>query len=200
MDKFRSLTKAVKKGGSTTSGGDNQNPNDEMWVVFARSMGTTSLAAAGFLAQLTGMPGEKACKVLDIAAGHGMYGITVARQNRNAEITAVDWPNVLGVARENAKSGGISERYQTRPGSVFETDFGEEYDYVLLTNIFHHFDASTCERLMKRVYTALKPRGRAITLEFVPNEDRVSPPIAAMFSLVMLATTDSGNTYTFSEF
>jgi hypothetical protein len=71
---------------------------------------------------------------------------------------------------------------------------------VLLTNIFHHFDMPTCEKLMRRVHGALKPGGRAITLEFVPNEDRVTPPTAAAFSLIMLAGTDAGDAYTFSEY
>jgi hypothetical protein len=70
----------------------------------------------------------------------------------------------------------------------------------LLTNLFHQFDTSTCEKLMSRVHAALKPGGKAITLEFVPNEDRVSPSTAAMFSLVMLAMTDKGDAYTFSEY
>jgi len=71
---------------------------------------------------------------------------------------------------------------------------------VLLTNIFHHFDAPTCEKLIRRVHAALKPGGKAITLEFVPNEDRVSPPMAAAFSMVMLASTDSGDAYTFAQY
>jgi len=53
---------------------------------------------------------------------------------------------------------------------------------------------------MRRVHTALKPAGKAITLEFVPNEDRVSPPVAAAFSLVMLAGTDAGDAYTFEQY
>src|SRR4029077_1214970 len=58
----------------------------------------------------------------------------------------------------------------------------------------------TCEKLMRRVHAALKPGGKAITLEFVPNEDRVTPPTAAAFSLIMLTNTDSGDAYTFSEY
>jgi len=72
-------------------------------------------------------------------------------------------------------------------------DLGEGYDIVLLTNIFHHFDMATCERLMRRVHAALKGGGKAITLEFVPTEDRITPPMAAAFSLIMLAGTDSGD-------
>ena len=122
-------------------------------------------------------------RVLDIAAGHGMYGIAIAQQNPNAQITAVDWPAVLEVAKENAEKAGVSARYTARPGSAFQAELGVDYDFVLLTNIFHHFDKDTCVQLMRRAYQALKPDGSAVTLEFVPNEDRVSPPTEAAFSL-----------------
>jgi 2-polyprenyl-3-methyl-5-hydroxy-6-metoxy-1,4-benzoquinol methylase len=200
MNKFSSLTEAVKKGGSAAGHGDNQEPNDEMWVTFARSMAPLTRPAAEFIAQLTGMPQGKACRILDIAAGHGMYGITMAKHNPNAQVTTVDWPNVLEVAKENAKTAGVADRFKMQPGSAFDTDLGSGYDYVLLTNIFHHFDHATCEKLMKRVHAALKPGGQAITLEFVPNEDRISPRTPAMFSLVMLGSTDSGDAYTLKEY
>jgi len=58
----------------------------------------------------------------------------------------------------------------------------------------------TCEKLMRRVHAALKPGGKAITLEFVPDEDGVTPPTAAAFSLIMLALTDSGDAYTFPQY
>ena len=200
MKKFSSLTAAVKKGGCAAEHGDNLEPNDEMWVTFARSMAPLTTPSAMFIAQLTGMPHGKACQILDIAAGHGMYGITMAKNNPNAQVTAVDWPNVLEVAKENAQTAGVGDRFKTQPGSAFDTELGTGYDFVLLTNIFHHFDQPTCEKLMRRVHAALKPGGQAITLEFVPNEDRVSPPTAAMFSMVMLGSTDSGDAYTLKEY
>jgi len=198
--KFNALNQAVRKGGTAGGDGDNAKPRDEVWVTFARSMGPLTIPSAEFIAQLTSAAQGKECKVLDVAAGHGMYGITMARRNPKAKIVALDWPSVLEVARENAKKFGVAERYSTRAGSAFEAELGEGYDFVLLTNIFHHFDKPTCEKLMRRVHAALKPGGRAITAEFVPNEDRVSPPPAAGFSLVMLASTDAGDTYTFTEY
>jgi 2-polyprenyl-3-methyl-5-hydroxy-6-metoxy-1,4-benzoquinol methylase len=200
VENFAGLAEAVKKGGTVSAQGDNEQPHDEIWVNFARSMAALSFPGAAFIAQLTGMAESKPCEVLDIAAGHGMYGITMARQNANAHVTALDWEKVLEVAQENARAAGVAERFAVRPGSAFTADLGEGYDYVLLTNIFHHFDPSTCEKLMTRVHAALKPGGKAVTLEFVPNEDRVSPSTAAMFSLVMLAMTDQGDAYTFSEY
>jgi 2-polyprenyl-3-methyl-5-hydroxy-6-metoxy-1,4-benzoquinol methylase len=197
---FEALTAAVRKGGTAGNHGDNTRENDEHWVNFARSMAPLTKPSAEFIARLMGAPEGKPCKVLDIAAGHGMYGITVAKHNPHAQIIALDWPHVLEVAQENAAKFGVADRYSTRAGSAFETNFGTDYDFVLLTNIFHHFDMPTCEKLMRRVHSALKPGGKAITLEFVPNEDRVTPPTTAAFSLIMLAGTDAGDAYTFSEY
>ena len=128
------------------------------------------------------------------------FGLAFAKQNPQAEITAVDWPNVLVVAKENAQFFGASDRYHTIPGSAFDVDYGTDYDIVLLTNFLHHFDPPTCEALLRKIHAALKDGGRAVTLEFVPNEDRVTPPQAAAFSMMMLGATPAGDAYTFSEF
>ncbi len=194
------LGHAVRRGGAVNDKGDNREPNDELWVSFARSMAPLTIPTAIFVAQLLEAQETRPLRVLDIAAGHGMYGITIAQQNPKAQITAVDWPAVLEVAKENAAKAGVADRYTARPGSAFEGDLGAGYDLALLTNIFHHFDKATCVQLMRRVHQALKPGGKAVTLEFVPNEDRVSPPTEAAFSLNMLVGTDAGDAYTFSEY
>src|SRR5713101_5854219 len=196
---FQNLTEAVRKGGCATQDGDNTKPRTEFWVAFARSMAPLMVPAAGFLAELLEARVGSPWKVLDIAAGHGMFGITLARANPRAQIVALDWEPVLEVARENARAAGLADRYTLRPGSAFETEMGEGYDIVLLTNFLHHFDPETCEKMLRRVHAALRPGGRAVTLEFIPNEDRVSPPIPAAFSLIMLASTDAGDAYTAPE-
>jgi hypothetical protein len=85
------------------------------------------------------------------------------------------------------------------PGSAFEVAWGGPYDVVLLTNFLHHFDPPTCERIAASAYAALAPGGRALTLEFIPEPDRVTPPSTAAFALVMLATTARGDAYRFAE-
>jgi 2-polyprenyl-3-methyl-5-hydroxy-6-metoxy-1,4-benzoquinol methylase len=198
-ESFGKLAEAVRKGGSATERGDNTKPSDAMWVEFARSMGGLATPAAEFLAVLTSASEGKPVKVLDIAAGHGMFGITIARRNPAAQIVALDWPAVLAVAQENANKFGVADRLTIKPGSAFETDFGTGYDFVLLTNILHHFETVGCETLLRRAHDALKPGGKVLTLEFVPNDDRVTPQIPAAFSLVMLANTLAGDAYTFAE-
>jgi ubiquinone/menaquinone biosynthesis C-methylase UbiE len=198
VDGFRELAAAVRKGG-TVKDQNGLTPEHPMWVDFARGMAPLMVMPAELLAKLLKADEGQKWKVLSLAAGHGMFDITIARHNPNATIWAVDWPNVLEVARENAAKAGVSDRYHTIPGSAFDVDYGTGYDLVLITNFLHHFDSATCEKLLRKVHAALKPVGRAVVLEFVPNEDRISPPVPARFSLTMLAGTPAGDAYTFSE-
>ena len=198
--KFDKLAESVRKGGTVHEKGT-LAPEDPIWVEFARAMAPIQVMPAQKVAQLavgSADPGRK-LKVLDIAAGHGMFGIHVAKAHPAAEVVAVDWAPVLQVARENAARAGLDGRFQLRPGSAFEVDFGSGYDVVLLTNFLHHFDVATCENLLRRIHTAMQPGGRVITVEFIPNPDRVSPPQAAAFSLTMLAATPAGDAYTLEE-
>jgi ubiquinone/menaquinone biosynthesis C-methylase UbiE len=198
MDNFDYLTETVKTG---TSAGKNKglDPEHPMWVKFARAMAPMMAMPAQLLAQLTDPDKSRKLRVLDIAAGHGLYGIAFAKQNPQAEITAVDWANVLEVAKENAQAAGVIDRYHLNPGSAFDVDYGRDYDIVLLPNFLHHFDVATCETLLRKVHSSLAEDGRAVTLEFVPNDDRVTPPQAAGFSMMMLGSTPSGDAYTFAE-
>ena len=157
MDAFKDLTAIVRNGGSLQGDATTTDPDSPKWVAFARSMAPLQTLAAEGLAEILNADAGEKRKVLDIAAGHGMYGITIAKHNPNAEIFAVDWPRVLDVAKENAESAGVAARYHTLPGNAFEADFGKDYDLVLLTGFLHHFDPATIEKLLRKIHTALKP-------------------------------------------
>lgn len=196
---FDDLAATVRKGGTTIPEGGTIAPENPVWVKFARAMAPMIAIPAQLMAKLVSTDGERKSKVLDIAAGHGLFGIAFAQQNPQASVVALDWPSVLEVAKENARNAGVSERYSTIEGSAFEVDYGSGYDIVLLTNFLHHFDPPTCETLLRKVHASLAEGGRAVTLEFVPNEDRISPRIPASFSMMMLGSTPSGDAYTFPE-
>ncbi|HEX7331937.1 MAG TPA: class I SAM-dependent methyltransferase [Pyrinomonadaceae bacterium] len=196
---FKHMTEAVRKGGTAIEGDGTVGPEHPIWVKFARGMSAMMAMPAQLMAKLVDPNADRKLKILDIAAGHGLFGIAFATQNKQAEVTAVDWKAVLEVAKENAEKAGVADRYSTIEGSAFDVEFGSGYDLVLLTNFLHHFDPATCETLLRKVHAALADGGRAVTLEFVPNDDRVTPPEVAQFSMVMLVGTPSGDAYTFAE-
>ena len=195
---FSQLADAVRRGGSAIED-SSTSPENPMWVNFARGMAPLRVPAAEFIAKLVGADQQKPMRVLDIAASHGLFGITIAKHNPKAEIVAVDWRPVLEVAKENAAKAGVQNRYNTIAGSAFDVDFGSGYDVALVTAFLHHFDVATNETFLRKIHSGLKPGGIVATLEFVPNEDRVTPPHAAGFALIMLSNTASGDAYTFRE-
>ena len=193
------MTEAVRRGGTALENDGTVAPDNPVWVNFARAMAALMALPAQLMANLVDPNADQKLKILDIAAGHGLFGISFATRNKQAEVTALDWKAVLEVAKENAQKAGVADRYNTIEGSAFDVEFGTGYDLVLLTNFLHHFDPPTCETLLRKVRAALADGGRAVTLEFIPNEDRITPPDAASFSVMMLTSTPSGDAYTFSE-
>ena len=196
MNAFDDLAAVVRAGGPLPERPriDSDSP---LWVDFARSMAPLLFPIAEKTAGLLKLPPKS--RVLDIAAGHGLYGIQVAKQNPDATIVALDFASVLAVASENAERAGVLDRFSFLPGDALEVSMGTGFDAALVTNLLHHWDPPTIEKLLRKVYAALAPGGRIVIVEFVPNADRVSPPMAAAFVMNMLANTTGGDVYTFSE-
>jgi 2-polyprenyl-3-methyl-5-hydroxy-6-metoxy-1,4-benzoquinol methylase len=198
---FEHLGAAVRNGGSSDAD-STLAPDDPIWIEFARGMAPLMMPAAQAIAGIlaTELGSRPQAKILDIAASHGLFGITVAQRLPKAHIYALDWGNVLQVAKENAVKQGLGDRYHLLPGSAFEVDYGTGFDAILITNLLHHFEPAANEKMLKKAHAALNPGGQVVILEFVPNDDRLSPPVPAMFSLTMLGSTPHGDAYTFAEY
>jgi len=192
---FKDPAGAVRRGGAP--GLANISPDNPIWIRFARCMGPFMALDAKLVADHAGDPPPR--RVLDIAASHGLFGLAFGRRFPECRMTGLDWGAVVAVARENAAAAGMAERYETIVGSAFEVDWGKGYDVVLLPNFLHHFDREGCMKILARARSALAPEGRVAIVEWVPNEDRVSPPVPALFAMTMLLSTPSGTTYTGPE-
>jgi 2-polyprenyl-3-methyl-5-hydroxy-6-metoxy-1,4-benzoquinol methylase len=196
---FDVLTESVRKGGSALEH-PSVEPENPMWVAFAHSMMPMMFPMAQGAASIVPLPDDRDSKILDIAASHGIFGISFAQHHKRAHIVGLDWKNVLELTVANAKNFGVADRYTTIVGDAFEQDFGSDYDLILVPNFLHHFDEPTCVKFLTKCAQALRPGGSVAIIEFVPNDDRVSPPASAAFSLTMLAGTPAGDAYTLNEY
>ncbi|WP_395751386.1 methyltransferase [Prosthecobacter sp.] len=197
---FSDLASTIRLGRLHTTEQGTTAPDHPAWIEFARAMGPMMIPTSQGTAELITLDPSRDTRVLDISASHGAYGIAVALKNPRTHLVALDWEAVLTVTKENATAAGLASRFSTISGDAFTVDLGSDYDVVLVPNFLHHFTAAECTTFLKRAHTALRPGGKVVIVEFVPNEDRVTPPPAASFSLVMLGTTPEGDAYTFSEY
>jgi len=200
FDRFANMTNAVRNGGTTEIHNNTTVAENPLWEKFAHGMTGMVAPIAQATAKIVDLPTDREIKVLDIAASHGMFGFAVAQRYPNAQIVALDWQNVLRITTENAQKFGLADRFSTIAGDAFAVDFGQNYDLVLLPNILHHFSPAKNTELLAKCHRALNPGGTVAIVEFVPNEDRISPPMPAAFSLTMLCGTPEGDAYTYAEF
>ena len=193
---FTDLASVVRAGGPFPADRriDMENP---AWVDFARGMAPVIYPVAEQTEKLVRTNSEM--RVLDVAAGHGLFGIAIARQNTRARVVALDWPSVLTVTKENAEHYGVYDRYLLLAGNALEVSFGDGFDVVLAANLLHHWDRETIQVFLRKAHAALVPGGRIVVVEFAPNDDRVSPPLPASFAMNMFANTPGGDAYTASE-
>ena len=159
-DNFSNVAAVVRKGGTLLEGQGTVEPENPIWVDFARSMVPLMKPSADFIADLVtkDIGADVPLRVLDIAAGHGIFGIEIAVRHPGARIVALDWPAVLEVASENAEKAGVTDRLTMLPGSAFDMDYGDGFDLVLLTNFpaslrrddVHQPDAQGTRRVERR--------------------------------------------------
>jgi 2-polyprenyl-3-methyl-5-hydroxy-6-metoxy-1,4-benzoquinol methylase len=194
---FGRVAEAAREGKSVFDK-DAESPDNPLWVTFAESSLPMAIGGAMPLPDILGSrrPG---LRILDVAAGSGGYGITLAQASEGSTLTFLDWANVAAVAKRHATMLGVGDRVTVRAGSALDLDWGGPYDVVVMGNFFHHFDVPTCVSIAAKAKKALAPGGVFATAEFVADEDRKAPGMALLFSVAMLVWSNGGAAYTFSE-
>ena len=200
-DEAGRLTDIIKAGHRLAPDGA-ETPGNPFWEDFSRGSRNMATMAgprvAEVAAALLGAGGPT--RILDIAAGSGMYGFSALKRFPNAKLVSVDWANVLKLAEPTAAQMGLKERVEFRPGDIFKDDLGASYDLVLAVNIYHHFNIEQCTELTRRLYGATAPGGVLVIVDAVADEKRESERFALAFALTMLIWTQEGDTYTLVEY
>jgi len=163
--------------------------------IFAMSYPATQVAG-----QALGLANAKSpVKVLDIGAGSGVWGIGLAQQSPQVNVTAQDMQGVLDVTKRMAARFNLTDRFQFLPGDFHTMDLGTDYNLVTLGHILHMLSIDECRELLKKAAGALASKGTVVISEFLVNQDRSGPVMPLIFAVNMLAHTENGDTYSFEQ-
>ena len=194
---FADVAALARKGGTLLNGQGTVEPDDPLWVDFARSMVPLMMPSAEFIAGLITRTTPRTSRC---GARHRRGSRHVRHQHRDQASGCRDRGARLargaGRGRQNADRFGVTSGSQQCRQRVDQASARGRR--VLLTNFLPASTgrpALTCFARSRR-----SRRGRARSRARVRAErGPVSPPDQAFFAMIMLATTAAGDAYTFSE-
>jgi 3-hydroxy-5-methyl-1-naphthoate 3-O-methyltransferase len=138
-------------------------------------------------------------RVIDLAAGSGIWGIAAAQKSPHVRVTAIDWAGMIPTTKRITEKFGARDRFDFIAGDLSEANFGSGYDLATLGHILHSEGEQRGRRLVTKTFRALKPGGTIAIAEWLVNDDRTKPLPSLMFSVQMLVNTEKGGTFSFNE-
>jgi ubiquinone/menaquinone biosynthesis C-methylase UbiE len=186
--------------GHPTEAVNQQDSGSDFFQEFVNDIFPMSYPAAQALARHFNTPNTgEPIRVLDLAAGSGVWGIALAQSSEQAQVTAVDWPAVIPVTRNTVTRFGLADRFSFVEGDLLQTDFGSNYNLATLGHILHSEGKERSKALLAKTFQALASGGTIAISEFLVNTGRTGPVISLLFAVNMLVNTDDGDTYSFEE-
>ena len=115
--------------------------------------------------------------ILDVACGTGVLIPDYLRRNVRS-VTAIDLSPKMA---ELARAKFPQEQVEVLCGDVEETDFGRQFDCIVVYNAFPHFPEP--ERLIARLTSLLKPGG-TLTVAHGMSREKIDGHHSGMASMV----------------
>jgi O-methyltransferase domain/Dimerisation domain len=138
--------------------------------------------------------------LLDVGSGPGTYPIYLCRRFPQLRATIFDLPATLRLTEGFIRDSGLRGRIQLIAGDYRADTIPGRYQAIFMSNIIHSEDCEENEHLVKKLAAGnLASGGRLIIKDHILDETRAHPPVGAIFSLLMLLTTQGGRCYAFDE-
>ena len=200
-DAWKNLTESVKSGRSTEAVNIAEKGKEFFPKLVASIFPGNFAASAAAVPRLPEKERRKIHKILDVAAGSGAWSLAFAQTIPQARVTTLDFPEMTPITRGFAEKLGVAARYEYLEGDLRQVDFGRDtYDLVILGHIIHSEGEKHGKELLLKSHAALRPGGKLLIAEYVPNDARTGPAMPLLFGLNMLLQTEEGNVFTLREY
>lgn len=142
---------------------------------------------------------NNATEVLDVGSGPATYPIALCQKFPNLRATIFDLPGTISFTGHYIRNAGLSSRIRLITGDYRADKIPGSYDVIFLSNIIHGEGFEENQRLMVKLSSVLNAGGSIIVKDHILDSTRANPPAGAIFSLLMLLTTEAGCCYAFDE-
>jgi predicted O-methyltransferase YrrM len=137
--------------------------------------------------------------LLDVGSGPATYPIALCHRFAQLNATIFDLPATLKITERFVRDAGLSSRIKLIAGDYRDDKIPGNYDVIFLSNIIHGENEEKNAELVSKLAASLTRTGRLFIKDHILDGSRANPPVGALFSLLMLLTTDGGRCYSLGE-
>jgi O-methyltransferase domain/Dimerisation domain len=138
-------------------------------------------------------------ELLDVGSGPATYPIALCQCFPKLRATIFDLPGTLAISERYVREAAMAERIRLIAGDYRKEPIPGAYDVIFLSNIIHGESFESNRSLIRKLVSNLQPGGQIVIKDHILDDSHTTPPLGAIFSLLMLLTTESGRCYSFSE-
>ena len=168
--------------------------NPEQAALYSNAQHAGSLGPGRTIARLVDL--SHAINLLDVGGGTGAMTISLLQANPELVSTIIDFPNVSEIGWGFITEAEMVNRVRYIPGNALTVDWPREQDAILMSYLFSGVPGKEVPRLVQYAFDCLAPGGTFMVHDFMVDNDREGPPLAALWQLQHMAFTPDAHSVT----
>jgi len=187
------LEQALRSGEPPMAAANYLGRDEEQTRDFVYGMHDRALAVGQALPQMIDLCGRK--RMLDVGGGPGTYSALLTARFAGLHADVLELSAVARIGKEILSNMGASDRVTMLEGDYHHSDFGNDYDVVLMSGMFHREDGEHCGHLIDKARDCLQPGGMLVISDIFTDAGGTGPGFAALFGLNMMLTAPHGGVH-----
>ncbi len=159
----------------------------EQAAIYSDAQHAGSLGPGKTLARLVDLSGAK--QMLDVAGGTGAMTIRLLEANPELSSTIIDFPNVSELGWRFITEAGMIDRVRYIPGNALQIEWPTGQDAILMSYLFSGIPGEELPRMVAQAFDCMAPGGKLMVHDFMVDDDRQGPALAALWQLQHMAFT-----------
>ena len=168
--------------------------NPEQAALYSNAQHSGSLGPGRTIARMVDLSGAKS--LLDVAGGTGAMTIRLLEANPDLTSTIIDFPNVSEIGWRFITEANMTNRVRYIPSNALNVEWPSEQDAILMSYLFSGVPGEEVPRLVQYAFDSLVPGGKFLVHDFMVNDDRTGPVLAALWQLQHMAFTPDAHSVT----
>ena len=168
--------------------------NPEQAALYSNAQHSGSLGPGRTIARMVDLTGAKS--LLDVAGGTGAMTIRLLEANPDLTSTIIDFPNVSEIGWRFITEANMTNRVRYIPSNALNVEWPSEQDAILMSYLFSGVPGEEVPRLVQYAFDSLVPGGKFLVHDFMVNDDRTGPVLAALWQLQHMAFTPDAHSVT----